>query len=125
MILSGLVTTIRCLGAWMTQKIRPRLTAALAARAGAAAAAALFTMPASAAVTGRAAAVTGRAAQTEATRVSVTPDGEPAGMFLTQGDCLTAGWEGVDTGLWSGFQCLPEDFLGVVYWQLFVDYEYG
>ena len=118
MILSGLVTTIPRPGARTTQKIRPRLTAALAALAAVAAATALFAAPASAAVTGR-------AAQTEATRVSVTLDWEPAGMFLNLTDCLAIGWSGIDTGQWSDFDCLPESFLGVAYWQLMVDYEYG
>lgn len=117
-MLSGLVTTIRRLGAEATRKIRPRLTVALAALAAVAAAAGLFAAPASAAITGR-------AARTEATRISVTPDGEPAGMFRTQADCLTAGWGGYYGRLWSdSYQCVPVNVGGTVYWQLIVDYYY-
>ena len=115
MVLSGLATTIRRLGAEATRKIRPGLTVALAALAAAASAAALFAAPASAAVTGR-------AAQTGATRVSVAQDGEPYGIFKSQADCLTAGWVGYYEGWWSSYQCLPVNVAGFVVWQLLVYY---
>lgn len=113
MMPSGLVTTIRRLGAEATRKIRPGLTVALAALAATAAAAALFAAPASAAVTGR-------VAQTEATRVSVPADGEPGGVFISQADCLIAGWGGYQVGWWSFYQCVPETIAGIVVWQLIV-----
>ena len=102
--------------------LRRRAAAALLTGSALAAAAGLLAGPASAAVPGR-------AAQTGATRVSVTPDSKPGGlggMFNDLADCLTAGWGGYEAGIWDdSYQCVPENFLGTVYWQLYVNYDYG
>jgi hypothetical protein len=113
MMFTGLVTTIRRLGARTTQKIRPRLTAALAVLAAAAAAATLFAAPASAAVAGR-------SAQTETTRVSVTPNDDKIyrGSYPDYWSCEYAGYIGYSNGWWGlGYFCTARPPTGI--WDLY------